>query len=318
MPGAGRPGRLLLTIHHLAVDGVSWRILVPDLAAAWQAVAARARRPRCRRAARRSGAGRSGLRRMRRTPGGVAELPFWRGDAGRRRRCRWPTARSIRRATRPARAGHLTLTLPAAVTEALLTRVPAAFHGGINDVLLTGAGACGGGLVRRRRRAGGRGPRRKPRGAARPRGPWPRGDASSGARPVADGGLVHQPVPGAARSGPARSRRGAGGRRGARPGAQDASRSSCARCRTTGWAMGCCAISTGGRRRQLAGAAGAAARLQLSGPVRAPGGGLGADWPAAGASGRGSWRRRRRSGDAAGASARGQCADAGRRGRARG
>ena len=35
-------------------------------------------------------------------------------------------------------AGHLTLTLPAAVTEALLTRVPAAFHGGINDVLLTG------------------------------------------------------------------------------------------------------------------------------------------------------------------------------------
>ena len=25
--GAGRPGRLLLLIHHLAVDGVSWRIL---------------------------------------------------------------------------------------------------------------------------------------------------------------------------------------------------------------------------------------------------------------------------------------------------
>ena len=31
-------GRLLLTIHHLAVDGVSWRILMPDLAAAWEAV----------------------------------------------------------------------------------------------------------------------------------------------------------------------------------------------------------------------------------------------------------------------------------------
>ena len=37
--GAERPGRLLLTIHHLAVDGVSWRILVPDLAAAWAAIA---------------------------------------------------------------------------------------------------------------------------------------------------------------------------------------------------------------------------------------------------------------------------------------
>ena len=37
--GARQAGRLLLTIHHLAVDGVSWRILVPDLAAAWAAIA---------------------------------------------------------------------------------------------------------------------------------------------------------------------------------------------------------------------------------------------------------------------------------------
>ena len=38
--GVEQAGRLLLTIHHLAVDGVSWRILVPDLAAAWGAIAA--------------------------------------------------------------------------------------------------------------------------------------------------------------------------------------------------------------------------------------------------------------------------------------
>ena len=31
-------GRLLLVIHHLAVDGVSWRIIVPDLAQAWQSL----------------------------------------------------------------------------------------------------------------------------------------------------------------------------------------------------------------------------------------------------------------------------------------
>src|SRR5262249_6763361 len=37
--GAHRSGRLLLSIHHLAVDGVSWRILVPELAAAWAAIA---------------------------------------------------------------------------------------------------------------------------------------------------------------------------------------------------------------------------------------------------------------------------------------
>ncbi|WP_095989705.1 non-ribosomal peptide synthetase [Cystobacter fuscus] len=33
--GAGEPGRLLLTIHHLAVDGVSWRVLLTDLLTAW-------------------------------------------------------------------------------------------------------------------------------------------------------------------------------------------------------------------------------------------------------------------------------------------
>ncbi len=54
--GPERPGRLLLVVHHLAVDGVSWRILVPDLEAAWTAVAA-ARQPNCPRWARRSAAG---------------------------------------------------------------------------------------------------------------------------------------------------------------------------------------------------------------------------------------------------------------------
>ncbi|WP_438040319.1 amino acid adenylation domain-containing protein [Sorangium sp. So ce128] len=33
--GAGRPGRLLLIAHHLVVDGVSWRVLLEDLEAAY-------------------------------------------------------------------------------------------------------------------------------------------------------------------------------------------------------------------------------------------------------------------------------------------
>jgi hypothetical protein len=37
-----------------------------------------------------------------------------------------------------ASAGRLTLSLPASVTHALLTRTGAVFHAGINDVLLTG------------------------------------------------------------------------------------------------------------------------------------------------------------------------------------
>ena len=38
---AGREdaSRLLLVIHHLAVDGVSWRILLPDLKTAWESIA---------------------------------------------------------------------------------------------------------------------------------------------------------------------------------------------------------------------------------------------------------------------------------------
>ncbi|WP_443092839.1 amino acid adenylation domain-containing protein [Anaeromyxobacter diazotrophicus] len=38
--GPARPGRLLLVVHHLAVDGVSWRFLLEDLERAYQARAA--------------------------------------------------------------------------------------------------------------------------------------------------------------------------------------------------------------------------------------------------------------------------------------
>ena len=36
--GADQPGRLLIVIHHLAVDGVSWRVLFEDLATAYDAL----------------------------------------------------------------------------------------------------------------------------------------------------------------------------------------------------------------------------------------------------------------------------------------
>jgi non-ribosomal peptide synthase protein (TIGR01720 family) len=38
--GVGVPGRVLLVLHHLVVDGVSWRVLLSDLAVAWGAVSA--------------------------------------------------------------------------------------------------------------------------------------------------------------------------------------------------------------------------------------------------------------------------------------
>ncbi len=133
--GSERAGRLLLTIHHLAVDGVSWRILVPDLAAAWRAIAGGqvpALGPRgtsLRRWAQRLLSHAQDMSR-------VGELAFWRDMLSA------PSVTLVDDALDAARdtagsAGNLTLTLPAEVTGALLTRVPVVFHGGINDVLLS-------------------------------------------------------------------------------------------------------------------------------------------------------------------------------------
>ncbi|HEY0419522.1 MAG TPA: condensation domain-containing protein, partial [Acetobacteraceae bacterium] len=134
--GAARRGQLLLSIHHLAVDGVSWRILVPDLASAWQAISrgqAVALAPR--------GTSFRGwaqeLAAHARDASVTQELSYWSGEFGK------PSLLLVEEQLDAVRdtagsAGHLTLSLPAAVTEALLTRVPSVFHGGIDDVLLTG------------------------------------------------------------------------------------------------------------------------------------------------------------------------------------
>ena len=151
--GAQAPGRLLLTIHHLAVDGVSWRILVPELAAAWEAIA----QGKVPALAARATSFRGWAQRLAshaRAGGRVEELAFWSGMLGA------PSLSLVEGALDPKRdingtAGRLTLTLPAALTGALLTRVPAAFHGGINDVLLTGLVVAIADWCRRRGRGSG-------------------------------------------------------------------------------------------------------------------------------------------------------------------
>ena len=151
--GVAAAGRLLLTIHHLAVDGVSWRILVADLAAAWEAIG-RGAEPAL-------GPRGTSLRRWSQrlaaeaeNPLRVGELAFWTGML------REPAALLVEGLLDGDRdlagtARHLTLTLPAAMTGALLTRVPAAFHGGINDVLLTGLVVAVAQWCRRRGRGSG-------------------------------------------------------------------------------------------------------------------------------------------------------------------
>jgi amino acid adenylation domain-containing protein/non-ribosomal peptide synthase protein (TIGR01720 family) len=129
-------GRLVVVVHHLVVDGVSWRILVPDLTAAWHAVAAGKtpalepagisfRRWALLLAARAS------------DPEVTAELPAWAGVvdggdpplAGRGLDPAVDTMGSVR---------SVSVQVPADVTAALLGPVPAVFHGGVNDVLLAG------------------------------------------------------------------------------------------------------------------------------------------------------------------------------------
>ena len=300
---AGREtsGRLLLVIHHLAVDGVSWRILLPDLQAAWTAAVRGAapalpapdhvvpalgacaghRGAECRTADRAAvldrDVGCAGTvavrRRARSRPRHHRRRPRAHADAAARRHGRAADARSggvpCRRQRRAA------------------DRAGAGGHGLVPAAWPRRRCAC--------RADGCRGPR--PRGVRR---------GQRRARPVAHGRLVHQPLPGAARSGRHRSRRCTGGRRCHRPSAQDhqgavagAARPR-ARLRTV-------ALSQPADGAPACAACGAADRLQLPGAVR------GARHRRLGERARSHPARWRRSGAGAGACDRGQCVDARRR-----
>ncbi|KUF15188.1 non-ribosomal peptide synthetase, partial [Streptomyces silvensis] len=129
-----RAGRLLVALHHLVVDGVSWRILMPDLAAAWESVR-QGRAPELppvvtsvRRWAHALAAEAADDKR-------VAELELWTSIAD------GPDPVLGTRRLDPAVDVVATLTetrvqLSPDTTEALLTTVPAAFHGEVNDGLL--------------------------------------------------------------------------------------------------------------------------------------------------------------------------------------
>ncbi|WP_329618540.1 non-ribosomal peptide synthetase [Streptomyces sp. S465] len=149
--GRDRPGRLMLVVHHLAVDGVSWRVLQEDLKAAWQAVTA----GEDARLAPVGTSFRRWARLLTQQAGSAAragELPLWRSVLAT------PDPLLADRGPDPARdvvgtARQLTVTLPPEVAEPLLGRVPAAFNAGVDDALLTGLALA----VARWRRERGRG-----------------------------------------------------------------------------------------------------------------------------------------------------------------
>ncbi|MEU6577526.1 amino acid adenylation domain-containing protein [Streptomyces sp. NPDC046805] len=136
-------GRLLLVVHHLAVDAVSWRILAGDLAAAWQAVtdgAAGGERPTAGAAlpavttSYRHWAGLLAARA--RSAERERELPLWETvlDTPDPQLGYRPLDPDLDTADRTR---TLTTRLPARWTRPLLTTAPAAFHAGVDDVLLT-------------------------------------------------------------------------------------------------------------------------------------------------------------------------------------
>ena len=132
---AGRRDVLLVVAHHFVVDGVSWRILVPDLATAWsqliagQPVALPANGTSMRRWA-------HALVDAAHSSERVAELPFWQQV------CATPDPVLGSRALDPAldtiaTVEQVEVTLSAEVTDAVLTAAPALYHGGVNDGLLS-------------------------------------------------------------------------------------------------------------------------------------------------------------------------------------
>ncbi len=144
--GPGAPSRLLVVVHHLAIDGVSWRILLDDL---WSAYAARragqpvALPPRTTSFQR-------WTERLAEHAGSTAldaERDHWTALA-RPGLPRLPVDHDRGEATE-ASARTVVVSLSEADTGALLTRVPEVYRTQIHDVLLTAlAPAVGGWSVR--------------------------------------------------------------------------------------------------------------------------------------------------------------------------
>ena len=124
--GPDRPPRLFITVHHLVVDGVSWRVLLGDLELAYQRVDLPAAGTGYGRWSRRltehAGAG-----------GFDADLAYW-AAAAKEALVELPTDRAGTNLARDART--VTVQLGHHDTDALLRTVPAVYRTQVNDVLL--------------------------------------------------------------------------------------------------------------------------------------------------------------------------------------
>ncbi|CAM4501450.1 non-ribosomal peptide synthetase [Nocardia ninae] len=145
-----RAGRLIVVAHHLVIDGVSWRILVPDLAAAWAQVSV-GNTPVLAETGTSMRRWAHALVDEAHTDKRVSELGYWQDVI---------TGADPLIGSRPldpaVDQAHtlrmLDREVPPQVTNALLTTLPGLFQGGVNDGLLATLAIA---LVRWRSRAAG-------------------------------------------------------------------------------------------------------------------------------------------------------------------
>jgi len=129
--GVDKTSRLLLVIHHLVVDGVSWRILVEDL----QNLPATGAREAIKLPSKTTSFKQwsEQLRGMRQRWCSKSWTTGWQNPVNMFPICQW----TILGANTVASARIMSVTLSVAETKVLLQEVPAAYHTQINDVLLT-------------------------------------------------------------------------------------------------------------------------------------------------------------------------------------
>ena len=131
---AGAAGQLALIIHHLAVDGVSWRILLEDLNIAWaqhhhqQPVALPAPGTSFARWS-------ALLAEHAHTPAVAEQAEAWRQVAATP-----AVLPSVQPDDTYVSAGQLSVSLDTETTRLLLGEVPAAYHAGVQDILLIAFG----------------------------------------------------------------------------------------------------------------------------------------------------------------------------------
>nr|WP_296777875.1 non-ribosomal peptide synthase/polyketide synthase [Rhodococcus sp. (in: high G+C Gram-positive bacteria)] len=132
--GPNTSGRLVVIAHHLVVDGVSWRILVPDFVSAWAQIAL-GNTPVLPEVGTSERRWAHALAEESRSAARLTELELWRGIAATDDPILGARAFDSKIDVQST-VERVSVVVPPSVTKSLLTAVPDAFRGGVNDGLL--------------------------------------------------------------------------------------------------------------------------------------------------------------------------------------